>query len=102
MAAPTTFDEWSGAFDVSAADRDVVDYRLVVGVMDHRHVGDVGDVGDRAIVGEGVSRPASAGKANARVAVPIRDTAVEAHMRAPVAGMEDIHAADKPPVTRRP
>src|SRR6516162_2676343 len=77
------------------SDVDVVDDRLVVGVMHH---GDV-DVGDRLVIGKGVSDPAAAGETHSAVSEAVIDAAVEADVRAPVAGVEHVHTADESPVT---
>src|SRR5882724_9771448 len=75
-------------------DRNVVDYRLVVGVVDDRRV----DVVDRSVVSEMVAFPAAAGIAVARIAAAVVDPAVEAHVRPPVPGVKQIHAAAPTPI----
>jgi hypothetical protein len=76
-------------------------------VVDHRGVVDVGDVGgvdvvDRAVVHEAVMIPVTAVVARAGVSVAVGNAAVEAHVRAPVAGVPAIKAAGKAPPARRP
>src|SRR5215469_12293365 len=78
--------------------RGVVHHGLVVRVMHDRRV----DVRDRLVIRERVAYPAAAGVAGTVVAVAIIHAAVEADVRAPVAGMERIDAADESPVTRGP
>jgi hypothetical protein len=76
-------------------------------VHDHGAVVDVGDVGgvdvvDRAVVHEAVMVPVAAVVAGTGIAVAVGNSAVEADMRAPVAGVPAIEAAEEAPPGRRP
>ena len=79
----------------------------VVHVVDHRGVVDVGDVGgvdvvDRAVVHEAVLVPVAAVIARAGVSIAIGNAAVEAYVRAPVAGVKAIGSAREAPPAGRP
>src|SRR5580704_16509113 len=77
----------------------VNDHRIVhIRVVDHRPV----HVDDGCVIRKAVAHPASAAKADAAVAKAVVHATVEADMRPPVSGMEDIHAATPAPITRRP
>src|SRR5581483_9513263 len=78
--------------------RDVVDHGGVVGVVD---VGDV-DVVDAAVVPEVAVAPFAAVVAVAGVAVAVVDAAIEADVRAPVAGVPEVDAVAPAPPARRP
>jgi hypothetical protein len=59
-------------------------------------------VHDRGVIGEDSAAPLAAGKADAPIAEAVVHAAVVAHVRTPVAAMEDIHAVFPAPVVRRP
>ena len=69
-----------------------------IDVVNVNHV----DVVDAAIVGEGAMIPVAALVANTTVTEAVVDTTVEAYVRTPVTGMEDVSAAAPAPVTRCP
>src|SRR6185437_14117859 len=77
---------------------DIVDDRLVVGVMDDIHV----DVRDTASVGKHSACPASAEVTDAGIPEAVVHPAVESDVRAPIPGVPDVCAADAAPVSRRP
>ena len=82
-----------------AIDGHVVDHRLVVRVVYHRHIG---NVGHRTVIGERVADPASTGESHADVTEAVVDSTIEADVRAPVAGMKGIDTADKAPIAWGP
>src|SRR5438045_2892300 len=86
----------------AAIEADAIDvvhhHRAVVRVVNHRDV----DVGHRAIVDKLSATPFAAPETNARVAVPIIDTAIKADVRPPVAGAPYINTFREAPITRRP
>ena len=89
----------SGAAVVAhLVDGDVVDYRLVVRVVDNRRV----DIVDRRVVPELVAFPATAFKALAHIAAAVIDSAVEPHVRTPIPGVKQKHAATPTPIPGRP
>jgi hypothetical protein len=57
---------------------------------------------DRGVIGEDSAAPFAAGKADAPIAEAVVHAAVVAHVRAPVAGMEDVHAVLPAPIVGRP
>jgi hypothetical protein len=57
---------------------------------------------DRGVIGKDAAAPLAAGKADAPVAEPVVHAAVVAHVRSPVAIMEEIAAAGPAPVAGRP
>src|SRR5271169_4777971 len=61
---------------------DVVDDGFVVGVVND---GYVGHVGDRAIVGKGITHPAPTRKADAHIAEAVVDAAIKPDVRTPIA-----------------
>ncbi len=65
-------------------------------------VGDVSDVGDRAVVVEVMPVPVAAEEADADVTEAVVDASVEANMGTPVAVMECVAATVVAPVRRRP
>ena len=92
---------------MSAVEAHAVDGLAAVGdvVVDDGVVVDVGDMADvsnGAVVVEVVAVPIATEEADADVAEAIVDTAVEADVRTPVAGMEAVAAAVVTPVGRRP
>jgi hypothetical protein len=89
----------------AAAAAVVADAGIVV--HDHGAVVDVGDVGgvdvvDRAVVHEAVMVPVAAVVAGTGISVAGGNAAVEADMRAPVAGVPAIEAAEEAPPGRCP
>src|SRR6266852_1387602 len=56
----------------------------------------------RRVIGKVFASPLAAAEADAAVSVAIVHAAIEADVRAPVAGMEDVHAFIPSPITRRP
>jgi putative CocE/NonD family hydrolase len=87
------------AVDRGVVDRGVVDHRVVdVGVVDHGGV----HAHHGRVVGEYPAPPLAADEADAAVAEAVVHAAVEADVRAPVAGMKQVHAADEAPVSRGP
>src|SRR5690348_2404277 len=70
----------------------------LVDVVDNGHV----DVGDGAIVEKLAPAPLAAVKADARVAVAVVDSAIEADVRSPIAAMPDVEAVSESPVTGSP
>src|SRR6516164_7952631 len=73
-------------------------HSLVVHVA---NVNDV-DVGDRAIVEEPVTLPASAYEANTEISEAINDSAIKAYLRRPIAFMEQIRTVVPSPIGRCP
>jgi hypothetical protein len=59
-------------------------------------------VHDRGVIGKDSAAPLAAGKADAPVAEAVVHAAVVAHVRTPIARMEDVHAVLPAPVVRRP
>jgi hypothetical protein len=59
-------------------------------------------VHDRGVISEDAAAPLAAGKADAPVAEAVVHAAVVAHVRTPVAGMEDVHSVFPAPVVGRP
>jgi hypothetical protein len=57
---------------------------------------------DRGVIGKDSAAPLAAGKSDAPIAEAVVHAAVVAHVRTPVAAMEDIHAVFPAPVVRRP
>src|ERR1700728_1744392 len=89
----------AGPVVADASHRGVLDDGVVhISIVNHRGI----YVDDRGVVREMRSLPAAADEANSCITVAIVDTPVEADMRAPVAGVEAIHATRKCPVSRRP
>ena len=89
----------------AAAAAVVADARIVV--HDHGAVVDVGDVRDvdvvdGAVVHEAVMVPVAAVVAGTGIAVAVGNSTVEADMRAPVAGVPAIEAAEEAPPRGRP
>ena len=83
---------------------DAVDRRIVVD--DGGFVGVVDDsgvyVGDGCIVAIHTAVPGAANKAHSGVTEPIVNSAIKAHMGAPIAAMPDVHAPSPAPIARRP
>jgi hypothetical protein len=79
-------------------DGNVVDYRLVVGVVDDRGV----DIVDRGVVPEVVVFPATTFKTFAHIAAAVMDSAVEPDVRTPIAGVKQKRAAAPTPIPRSP
>src|SRR6266852_6917087 len=73
-------------------------HRPVVVVVNHRDV----DVGNRAVVLKSSSAPFAAIETYTRVAIPIINSTIEAHVRSPVTGVPQVNAFRKTPITRRP
>jgi hypothetical protein len=88
----------AGAAIVAHVGRVVDDNGLIVDVRDRR----VRDVVDGAVVEESAAAPIATLVADAGVAVAIRDAAVEADFRAPIAFMKGIDAVVPTPISWRP
>ena len=88
----------AGAVVAHAGHVDVVHHRLVI------NVGDVNaaEIVHGSVVRKHAAAPEAAFIAGARVAEAIVDAAIEADLRAPVAIVENVTAADEAPVTGRP
>jgi hypothetical protein len=99
LAGGPSVDALGTAVVADPVDLDIADDRSVhINVADDMDV----DVGDSAVVGEVSAAPFAADEAYAKVAKAVVNPAVEADTRSPVAGMPDVHAAAKPPVTGSP
>src|ERR1700678_1926125 len=81
------------------ADRLAVDHSSIhIRVVNYRCV----HIQHRGVVGEVSALPPSAAKADTAVAKAVVHAAVEADMRAPIPGMEEISTTAPAPVARRP
>ena len=76
----------------------VVDYRLVVNIVNVRDV----DVIHRAVVVEGSVIPIAALIADTAIAVPVVDATVETDLRTPVATIPSVGISAPTPITRGP
>src|SRR5215467_5802479 len=88
----------SPAVEAYIRHRRIVDHRLVVDVCDT----DTAEIVDGPIVAEDTVLPNAALIADASIAKDAVDAAIEADMRPPIAGMQDIGAIAPPPIGRRP
>jgi len=77
--------------------RVVNDGYVVVDVMEA-----AADMHDRSVIREHTTVPLAAGKTNAHVTEPVIHATVEAYVRTPVSVMEQVVAAFKSPIGRRP
>ena len=77
---------------------DVVDDRLVVGIMNNRDV----DSGNCSVVDEFATDPSSAEVAVAVVSEPVMHAPIESDVWPPVSGMPQVNTAHEAPVTRSP
>jgi hypothetical protein len=79
-------------------DSDIVDYRLVVCVVDDRGV----DIVDCGVVPEVVAFPATPFKTVARIPAAVMDSAVEPDVRTPIAGVKQKRSAAPTPIPGSP
>ena len=91
-------DSAGAAIEADAIDRRIVDDGLVVNVVNIGHI----DVGDRPVVVIIAAAPVATKEPGAGVAEAIINSAVEADVRAPVAGMPDVKPFIPAPIAGGP